>query len=344
MNKMLGTIRIDSDSTILVTGAAGFIGFHLCLHCLSLGATVIGVDNFNDYYAVSLKRSRSALLHSREKYIEYEVDVENESELFDIFRRSRPDFVIHLAAQAGVRYSIQNPRAYLNANIVGTFNVIQAVKRTAVKHFLIASTSSVYGASTAPIFREVDKADNQISFYAATKKATEMMAHSFSHLDRIPTTVFRFFTVYGPWGRPDMALQKFAKLIREGEPIDVYNMGDMTRDFTYIDDLIGAVVALAGAIPGETPLGDFDSLSPVAPFRTVNIGSNAPARLNQFIDVLGAVMGKPVIKNLMPMQQGDVQSTHADTTLLKQLIGEIRRTPLETGVANFVEWFEGYYD
>jgi UDP-glucuronate 4-epimerase len=254
----------------------------------------------------------------------------------------RPEVIIHLAAQAGVRYSIDAPRAYVEANLIGTFEVLEAARAHPPAHLLIASTSSVYGANTSMPYAETDKADHQMSFYAATKKATEAMAHSYAHLFDIPTTMFRFFTVYGPWGRPDMAPYKFTRAILEGEPISVYNHGDMMRDFTFIDDLIEGIFRLI-AVPPKDRVGEKDSLSPVAPWRVVNIGNGAPVQLLDFIGAIEAATGREAIKELMPMQPGDVPATWADATLIGDLVGPLPRTDIGEGMRRFVAWYRDYY-
>ncbi|MFD0982107.1 NAD-dependent epimerase/dehydratase family protein [Tropicimonas aquimaris] len=331
----------------LVTGSAGFIGYHLCKRLLDEGYRVTGFDAMTDYYDVSLKERRLGLLHAHEGFSEVEARLEDPGRLADSFAADQPDVVIHLAAQAGVRYSIEAPRSYVESNLVGTFELLEAARATPPKHLLMASTSSVYGANLDMPYAETDKADRQMSFYAATKKANEAMAHSYAHLYGIPTTMFRFFTVYGPWGRPDMALFKFVKAIREGRPIDVYNHGRMKRDFTYVDDLVEGIVRLIDAVPpspdarGEVPA--FDSLSPVAPWRVVNVGLSQPTELGDFIAAIENAMGQKAERNLMEMQPGDVPATWADTRLLTHLVGELPATPLDEGVGTFVRWFRENY-
>lgn len=328
--------------TALVTGSAGFIGAQVAERWLSEGWRVVGVDCFSEYYDPDLKRDRAKRLAGHANYVEVEDRIERPGLLAELFEAHRPDTVIHLAAQAGVRYSIEAPRTYLDSNIAGTFELLEAARARPPRHMLLASTSSVYGANTHMPYAETDKADSQMSFYAATKKATEAMAHSYAHLYRLPVTMFRFFTVYGPWGRPDMAYFKFVKAILEGRPIDVYNHGRMKRDFTYIDDLVDAVRGLADCVP-DTAAGDFDSLSPVAPFRIVNIGKSEPDELGTFIAAIETALGRKAQQNLMDMQPGDVPATWSDTTLLAALTGKSPKTPLSQGVPAFVEWYKDYY-
>jgi UDP-glucuronate 4-epimerase len=329
----------------LVTGTAGFIGFHVARLLTAAGHTVCGIDGMTTYYDVALKHRRHAMLLQSPHFEAHELMLEDMDALTRVYTTFKPDIVIHLAAQAGVRYSLENPRAYVDSNIVGTFNVMELVRANAAKHFLLASTSSVYGANTRMPFVESDRTDHPLTLYAATKKATELMAHSYSHLWNIPTTAFRFFTVYGPWGRPDMALFKFTKGILEGTPIDIYNNGDMARDFTYIDDLAKSIVLLADAIP-QAPIETDDDLglSPAAPFRVVNIGNGQPVQLLDYVEAAEAAIGKKAVRNYMPMQQGDVPRTFADSSLLKKLTGFQPSTPVETGVRNFVRWYREYHN
>ena len=332
---------------ILITGAAGFIGYHICQKLLDEGSwKVIGLDCMSNYYDVSLKERRESMLLQSENYISIHSKIEDQGVLSSLFEQIKPDFVIHLAAQAGVRYSIENPRAYLESNIVGTFELLEAARAYPPKHILIASTSSAYGANTNMPYRETDKADHQMSFYAATKKSTENISHSYAHLYRLPITMFRFFTVYGPWGRPDMALFKFTKAILNDESIDVYNNGDMKRDFTYIDDLILAMVGLLGNIPASEAceISNSDSLSPVAPFRVVNIGNSNTISLSEFIKEIERNLGKIANKNLMPMQAGDVAATFADTRLLQDLTGVLPKTDISQGIKAFIDWYRLYYN
>ncbi|MDV3482265.1 NAD-dependent epimerase/dehydratase family protein [Sphingobium yanoikuyae] len=331
----------------LVTGSAGFIGSFVARRLLDDGFEVIGLDAMTDYYDVSLKERRQAMLLQSERFRAINDYVETPGLLMDLFAQEKPDIVVHLAAQAGVRYSIDNPRAYLESNIVGTFELLEAARAFPPQHMLLASTSSAYGANTEMPYRETDKADHQISFYAATKKATENMAHSYAHLFDLPITMFRFFTVYGPWGRPDMALFKFTKAILEDRSIDVYNYGNMKRDFTYIEDLVEAIRLLIDVAP-TMPSGDvefdlIDSKSTVAPWRVVNIGNSDAVQLTEFIDAIEEVTGKKAIRNLMDMQPGDVPATWADAQLLQQLTGYRPKTNIRTGVSKFVDWYRSYY-
>jgi len=334
--------------TVLVTGSAGFIGFHLSTLLLAQGYRVVGLDALNDYYDVALKEQRHAMLAEAGGacFIPVIGKVETPGLLLDLFARHQPQYVVHLAAQAGVRYSIDNPRAYLESNLIGTFELLEAARAHPPQHMLLASTSSAYGANTHMPYQETQKADHQMSFYAATKKSTENMAHSYAHLFDLPVTMFRFFTVYGPWGRPDMALFKFTKAILEGRPIDVYNHGDMKRDFTYVEDLVEAIRLLLAAVPvrpadGQVPEGD--SLSPVAPFRVVNIGNSECVALDRFIAAIERATGITAERNLMEMQAGDVPATWAETELLTRLTGYRPRTSVEDGVARFVQWYRQQY-
>jgi len=332
--------------TALVTGSSGFIGFHLCRRLLDEGWRVVGLDNLSDYYDVSLKERRQAMLAQNAGFSVVNDSVETPGLMLRLFEEHRPDVVVHLAAQAGVRYSIENPRSYLESNIVGTFEILEAARAFPPAHMLLASTSSAYGANTEMPYREVMKADHQMSFYAATKKATESMAHSYAHLFGLPVTMFRFFTVYGPWGRPDMALFKFTKAILEGRPIDVYNYGDMKRDFTYVTDLVEAIRLLIDAVPvrpADGVVAEGDSLSPVAPWRVVNIGNSEPVQLTDYIAAIETATGRVAERNLMPMQAGDVPATWADTTLLQSLTGYHPKTRVPEGVKAFVDWYRDYY-
>lgn len=332
--------------TALVTGSSGFIGFHLCQRLLADGFRVIGIDNLSDYYDVALKQRRQSMLLQDPNFSVINDSVESPGLLMRVFAAETPDVVVHLAAQAGVRYSIENPRSYLESNLIGTFELLEAARAHPPRHLLLASTSSVYGANTEMPYSEGHKADHQMSFYAATKKATEAMAHSYAHLFDLPVTMFRFFTVYGPWGRPDMALFKFTRAILRDEPIDVYNFGDMKRDFTYVTDLVEGIRLLIDAVPqrpadGIVPEGD--SLSPVAPWRVVNIGNSDAAQLTDFIAAIEQATGRRAIRNLMPMQPGDVPATWADASLLQALTGYRPRTDLRHGVQAFVAWYRDYY-
>ena len=328
--------------TALVTGSAGFIGFHLCQRLLADGWRVVGLDGMTDYYDVSLKRRRHAMLQQSAGFRAVEGLLESPGLVRGLVGDVKPDVIVHLAAQAGVRYSIDAPRSYVDANLIGSFEVLEAARALGVGHLLRASTSSVFGANTEMPYRETDRTDHQMSFYAATKKAGEMMAHSYAHLYGIPTTMFRFFTVYGPWGRPDMALFKFVKAILAGEPIEIYNHGDMRRDFTYVDDLVEGIARLIGAVPGQS-VGAFDSLSPVAPWRVVNIGNGAPVQLMDFVAAIEAALGASAVRKFLPMQAGDVPATWADCGLLEGLVGALPKTDINEGVRRFVGWYREYY-
>lgn len=328
----------------LVTGTAGFIGFHLARRLLEDGHEVVGIDNFSDYYDVALKDARNVILESYPAFRVERLALEDAAALHAAWARAKPEVVFHLAAQAGVRYSIDHPEVYVSSNLVGTFNVLEAARRHGVKHLLAASTSSAYGANTEMPFRETDQAVHPMTFYAATKSATELMGHSYAHLFGTPTTFFRFFTVYGPWGRPDMALFKFAKLMLEGQPIEVFGEGEMSRDFTYVDDLVESIVRLAGVIPGATPPVEGDTLSPVAPYRLVNIGGGKPSPLMEYIAELERALGIDATKMFLPMQDGDVPNTTASPELLERLIGYKPETPISVGVPAFVGWFRQRYN
>ena len=339
----------NKQKTAVVTGAAGFIGYHISSRLLDEGWRVVGLDCMSDYYDISLKERRESMLLQNTSYRSVHEKVETPNVLMELFEDERPNVVIHLAAQAGVRYSIENPRAYLESNINGTFELLEAARAFPPEHMLLASTSSAYGANKDMPYTETVKADHQMSFYAATKKSTENMAHSYAHLFDLPITMFRFFTVYGPWGRPDMALFKFTKAILNGDPIDVYNHGDMSRDFTYIDDLVHGMRLLIYAVPEDGDCldenaGKLDSKSHVAPFRVVNIGNSQPSQLLDFIIAIEKSVGIEAIKNFMPMQAGDVPATSADTSLLAKLTGYKPNTDLVTGVKNFVTWYRAFYN
>jgi len=329
---------------VFITGTAGFIGFHLAQLLLDEGFNVAGYDGMTDYYDVRLKQRRHAMLCQNEGFAATEAMLEDTQALNAAVEAFAPDVIVHLAAQAGVRYSLENPRAYINANVVGTLNVMEAARAPGVGHLLMASTSSVYGANEDMPFDERQKADTQLTIYAATKKANESMGHAWAHIHSLPVTMFRFFTVYGAWGRPDMALFKFTKGIIEGTPIDIYNHGEMWRDFTYVSDLVRGIRLLIDAVPGgpETAV-EGDSLSPAAPFRVVNIGNSDKVRLLDFIDAIEAELGQKAIRNYMPMQTGDVPATWADATLLKNLTGYAPQTPFREGVKRFVEWYRDYH-
>jgi len=333
---------------VLITGTAGFIGFHLAKLLLAEGFRVHGYDGLTDYYDVTLKQRRHAMLLQNPNFSATEGMLEDQGGFDAMADDFQPDVIVHLAAQAGVRYSLENPRAYLDANVIGTFNVMEAARRLEVKHLLMASTSSVYGANEEMPFTETEKADTQLTIYAATKKANEAMGHSYAHLWNLPTTMFRFFTVYGTWGRPDLALYKFVDAILDDRAIDIYNHGDMYRDFTYVDDLVRGIRLLIDAAP-ERPashedIPEWDSLSPVAPYRVVNIGNSDKVRLLDFIDAIEDALGKKACRNYMEMQKGDVPATWADATLLQELTGYRPQTDFKDGIAHFVAWFRDYYN
>ena len=332
---------------VFITGTAGFIGFHLAKLLLAEGFTVHGFDGMTDYYDVRLKRRRHQMLMQSAGFTATEAMLEDREALDAAIDAFAPDVIVHLAAQAGVRYSLENPHAYISANVMGTMNVLEAARRHQVRHLLMASTSSVYGANEEMPFTETEKADTQLTIYAATKKANESMGHSYAHLHDLPTTMFRFFTVYGPWGRPDLALFKFVDAMLEGRPIDIYNHGEMYRDFTYVDDLVRGIRLLIDAVPERpaTPedIREGDSLSPVAPFRIVNIGNSQKVRLLDFIDAIEAELGIEAKRNYMEMQPGDVPATWADATLLQNLTGYRPQTNIREGIGRFVAWFRDYY-
>ncbi|WP_145200129.1 NAD-dependent epimerase/dehydratase family protein [Sphingobium sp. B2] len=332
---------------VFVTGTAGFIGFHLAHLLLEEGLEVFGYDGMTDYYDVRLKQRRHQVLLQHPGFACVEGQLEDQALLDRTIDAFAPDAIVHLAAQAGVRFSLENPRAYIDSNVVGTFNVMEAARRLGVAHLLMASTSSVYGANEDMPFVETEKADTQLTIYAATKKATESMGHSYAHLWNLPITMFRFFTVYGPWGRPDLALFKFVDAILDDRPIDIYNHGEMYRDFTYVADLVRAIRLLIDVPPVRpactADIAPGDSLSPVAPFRVVNIGNSDKVRLLDFIEAIEWELGKPAIRNLLPMQMGDVPATWADATLLYRLTGYAPRTDFRDGISRFVAWFRDYY-
>jgi UDP-glucuronate 4-epimerase len=327
----------------LITGTAGFIGFHLARRLLDDGHEILGIDALTPYYDVRLKVARHAILKADARFTEAVLRVEDATALDRAAVQFEPEVIIHLAAQAGVRHSLEDPRAYLEANVVGAFNVLEAARALGVRHLLLASTSSVYGGNLEMPFGETDRTAFPLSFYAATKGAGEQLAHSYSYLWGIPTTMFRFFTVYGPWGRPDMALFKFVNAILAGQPIDVYNEGRLERDFTYIADLVEAVRRLIDVAPARGAPVVGDSLSPVAPWRIVNIGRGAPVKLMDFIDEIERALGLRATLNLLPMQSGDVVSTFADATLLDTLTGYRPATPLSVGVPAFCDWYKDHY-
>ena len=326
----------------LITGAAGFIGFHLARRMLAAGWEVTGFDGMTAYYDPKLKAARLDILQDTPHFHFEHGMVEAEGRLTTLCATVKPDVIIHLAAQAGVRYSIDAPRSYVQSNLIGTHEVLEAARAHPPQHLMMASTSSAYGANTEMPYAERHKAVHPMSFYAATKIANEAMGHSYAHLFGLPVTMFRFFTVYGPWGRPDMALFKFTKAILNGDPIDVYNQGDMKRDFTFVDDLVEGILRLTTCPPGTTPAGPMDSLSPVAPFRVVNIGNGTPVPLNEFITAIEDATGRTAIRNLLPMQPGDVPATWADASLIEALVGKLPKTDIREGVARFVDWYRGW--
>ncbi len=331
---------------ILVTGTAGFIGSFVAHRLLDRGDEVVGIDNVNDYYDVTLKEDRLARLKTRPGFTEVRVSLENRPAVEAAFRRHRPRRVIHLAAQAGVRYSLENPHAYIDANLVGFCNILEACRHHEIEHLVYASSSSVYGANTRMPFSVHHNVDHPVSLYAATKKANELMAHTYSHLYGLPTTGLRFFTVYGPWGRPDMALFKFTRNILAGRPIDVYNHGRHKRDFTYIDDIVEGVVKVLDHVATPNPHWNGDRPDPgtsSAPYRIYNIGCHNPVELMRFIEVLEEALGKKAEKNFLPMQKGDVPATYADVTDLMEEVGYAPATPIEVGIGRFVTWYKDYY-
>ena len=328
----------------LITGSAGFIGFHLCRRLLADGHQVTGIDNFSAYYDPALKEARNAVRERHHNaFMVQRSALEDARALNAVWDEATPDVVVHLAAQAGVRYSIDHPETYVSATLIGTFNVLEAARRSPPRHLLAASTSSAYGANTEMPFRETDRAVHPLTLYAATKAAGELMGHSYSHLFGVPTTFFRFFTVYGPWGRPDMALFKFTKSMLAGEPIEIYGEGKMSRDFTYIDDLVESIVRLADT-PPQAPGVEGDALSPVAPFRMVNVGGGMPIGLMDYVAALEGALGMESQKIFLPMQDGDVPATFASADLLERLIGYRPSTPVKVGVPAFVDWYRHHYD
>ncbi len=335
-------------ATYLVTGAAGFIGFHVARQLLARGDAVVGLDNLNEYYSVQLKRDRLGQLASEPKFTFRQLDIADRTSMAELFASERFDVVIHLAAQAGVRYSLRNPAAYIDSNLVGFANVLEGCRHAGPrpKHLVYASSSSVYGGNKKLPFAVGDPVDHPISLYAATKKANELMAHSYSHLYGLPTTGLRFFTVYGPWGRPDMAMWLFVKAILEGRPIDVFNHGRMQRDFTYIDDIVEGVVRVADFSPpaeSRVPAESVALQPTAAPYRLYNIGNNQPVELTRLIEIIEQCLGKRAEKRLLPMQPGDVPTTYADIDDLIRDVGFRPSTPIETGVARFVEWYREYH-
>lgn len=330
----------------LVTGAAGFIGFHVCGRLLQAGHQVVGIDNLNDYYEVSLKQARLDLLRSP-AFSFHKIDLADREAMSHLFASEKFDRVIHLAAQAGVRYSLQNPHVYADSNLIGHLNVLEGCRHNKVQHLLYASSSSVYGLNRKMPFSTDDSVDHPVSLYAATKKANELMSHTYSHLYDLPTTGLRFFTVYGPWGRPDMALFKFTKAMLEGKSIDVYNYGKMKRDFTYVDDIVEAIIRMQDVIPQANPEWTVESGSPAtssAPYHVYNIGNSSPVELMDYITALEDALGIEAQKNMMPIQPGDVLETSADTQPLYETIGFKPQTSVKEGVKKFVEWYKAYYN
>jgi UDP-glucuronate 4-epimerase len=332
---------------ILVTGVAGFIGFHLAKRLLNVGKIIVGIDNLNDYYDVTLKRNRLKLLKERDNFTFQLGDLADRRSMATLFRTNTFDIVVNLAAQAGVRYSIENPQAYIDSNLVGFANILEGCRRTKVKHLVFASSSSVYGANTRMPFSVHHNVDHPVSLYAATKKSNELMAHTYAGLYNIPCTGLRFFTVYGPWGRPDMALFLFTKAILQGKTINVFNYGNMRRDFTYIDDIIEGVLRVMDKIPEPNPAwngNDPDPGTSFAPYKLYNIGNNNPVELLRFIEILEDCLGKKAKKNLLPLQPGDVPATYADVDDLMRDVGFKPNTSVEEGIERFVKWYQGYYN
>jgi UDP-glucuronate 4-epimerase len=331
---------------ILVTGTAGFIGNHVALKLLERGDEVIGIDNINDYYDVNLKLARLERVKAHPSFTELRVDIEDRENIPAIFAEHKPQRVIHLAAQAGVRYSLENPLAYIDANLVGFINILEGCRHNNVEHLTYASSSSVYGANTSMPFSVHDNIDHPLSLYAATKKSNELMAHTYSHLYKLPTTGLRFFTVYGPWGRPDMALFMFTRSILAGEPINVFNQGKHLRDFTYIDDIVEGVVRTMDHVAEPNPQWSSDKPDPgtsLAPYRIYNIGNNQPVELMRFIEILEENLGKKADKNFLPLQPGDVPATYANVEDLVNDVNYKPEMPIETGISNFVKWYRDYY-
>ena len=331
---------------VLVTGAAGFIGYHLCQHLLARGESVVGLDNLNSYYDVNLKQARLEQLLPNQEFQFCKLDLADRSWMAELFAKYQPDRVVHLAAQAGVRYSLENPHAYIDSNLVGFTNILEGCRHGQVKHLVFASSSSVYGANTKMPFSVHDNVDHPVSLYAATKKANELMAHTYSHLYGLPTTGLRFFTVYGPWGRPDMALFMFTKAILAGEPIQVFNHGRMKRDFTYVDDIVTGVVRVLDRIAQPNPTWSGEAPDPgtsYAPYKMYNIGNNQPVELLRFIEVLEESLGMKAQKQMLPIQPGDVPATYADTEDLERDVGFRPSTSIEVGIGRFVDWYRSFY-
>jgi len=321
---------------ILITGAAGFIGFHTSQYLLNRGDSVIGIDNLNNYYDPSLKEARLNQLRNKDNFLFHKIDIIDKDAIDAVFKAESPDYVIHLAAQAGVRYSLENPYAYIDSNITGFINILEACRHDPVEHLVYASSSSVYGENTKIPFSVKDAVDKPVSLYGATKRANELMAYSYSHLYDLPTTGLRFFTVYGPWGRPDMAYYKFTRNIINGETIDVYNNGKHSRDFTYIDDIVSGVVRAVETIPQSTDQSDIK-------YKLYNLGNNQPVDLMVYIETLEYIIGERAKLNMLPMQKGDMESTYADIDASKDELGFNPVTPTEVGLANFVKWYNEYY-
>jgi UDP-glucuronate 4-epimerase len=336
-----------NNNKILVTGAAGFIGFHLCKRLLERGEKVVGLDNLNDYYDVDLKLSRLKQLIGERNFNPVKLDLDDRDGIAGLFRKEKFGMVINLAAQAGVRYSLINPYSYIDSNITGFLNILEGCRHSEVKHLVFASSSSVYGANTKMPFSVHNNVDHPVSLYAATKKANELMAHTYASLYKIPCTGLRFFTVYGPWGRPDMALFLFTKAILENRPIDVFNYGKMQRDFTYIDDIVEGIVRVMEKIPGPNPDwsgDDPDAATSYAPYKLYNIGNNNPVELMKFIETIEQCLGKKAEKKLLPIQAGDVPATYADVDDLMRDVGFKPETSIEEGIKRFVEWYKSYYE
>tara|TARA_Y100000768_G_C23975677_1_gene682919 strand:+ start:680 stop:1681 length:1002 start_codon:yes stop_codon:yes gene_type:complete len=330
---------------IFITGSSGFIGFHLAQKFLNKGVKVHGFDSMNNYYDIKLKKARLNILKKYKNFYFTRGKLENEKKLTLCLNKFKPQIIVHLAAQAGVRYSIKNPDTYLNSNILGTFNILKISQKLKVKHLIIGSSSSVYGSNKKFPFQEIDKTDHQLSFYAATKKSTESIAHSYSSLWKLPITMLRFFTVYGPFGRPDMAYFKFTKKILSGKKIDIYNKGRMYRDYTYIDDIVDGIYKLINKPPNLNSKKKIknDSISPVAPYRILNIGNTKKIYLLNFIKTLEKELGKKIKKNYMPMQKGDVHSTLSDSSLLKRITGYNPKTNYKVGIKKFINWYLSFY-
>ena len=334
-----------AKNIILVTGCAGFIGFHVAKKLLQKKYKIIGIDNINSYYSIKLKKDRLSELKKFKHFNFFKIDLIKKKKLDYIMKKFKPNYIIHLAAQAGVRFSIKNPDSYLNSNILGTFNILKVAHNIKVKHLIIGSSSSVYGANKKIPFKEIDKTDHQVSFYAATKKSTEALAHAYSSLWKLPITMLRFFTVYGPFGRPDMAYFKFTKKILKGRKIDIYNKGKMYRDYTYVDDIVDGIFKILNKIPKISSKRKIknDSLSPVAPFRILNIGNTKKIYLLDFINTLEKILNRKIKRNYLPMQKGDVYSTLSDSSLLRRLTRYNPKTDYKIGIKKFLDWYLNYY-